>query len=202
MRKPSSRDRTPASAQQGMVLVISLIFLVALTLIGVAAMSGTTLQHRMAYGLSQSNAAFQSAETAVAAGEAWLEARTAQPIPDCTGGCASSAAILAAPLAALDPDERTAQLLEHEWWNEQGRFFGAHYAEGSSPEVVPGQSIASVAEQPRYVLEELGKDPAGSLVLGGPKVLNIWYYRVTGRGTGAAANSAMALTESVYAKGF
>lgn len=190
------------AAQHGMVLVICLVFLVALTLIGLAAMSGTSLQHKMAYGLSQSHTAFQSAELAVSAGETWLEARLAQPIPDCAGDCSGSAAILAAPLPEADPAESLQNLLNAAWWDEQGRFFGARYAEGADPETIPGQHLDGVSEQPRYVLEELGKDPSGSVVLGGPKVLTIWYYRVTGRGTGAAAGREPALVESVYAKGF
>ncbi|MGQ0620028.1 MAG: pilus assembly PilX family protein [Panacagrimonas sp.] len=199
MRCPHSSHRV---AQQGMVLVICLVFLVALTLIGLAAMGSTTLQHKMAYGLSQSHAAFQSAELAVSAGETWLEARLSQPIPDCAGGCAGSAAILAAPLPEVDPDESLQNRLDSAWWDEQGRFFGARYAEGSTVEMIPGQYLDGASEQPRYVLEELGKDPSGSVVLGGPKVLTIWYYRVTGRGTGASASRAPTLVESVYAKGF
>ncbi len=69
--------------QTGAALIIALVFLVALTLLGIAAMSGNSLQEKMAYSAGETNISFQSAETAVSAGEAWLEARIAQPIPDC-----------------------------------------------------------------------------------------------------------------------
>lgn len=202
VRRAAFYESPRVLAQRGLVLVICLVFLVVLTLIGLAAMSGTGLQHKMAYSLSQTNTAFQAAETAVAAGETWLEARVAQPVPDCGGNCSSSAAILAAALVEVDPDERWDVLHDVAWWDQQGRFFGARYVEGSTPQTIPGQSVSGVFEQPRYVLEELGKDESGSLVLGGPKVLTIWYYRVTGRGTGVSASGTPSLVESVYAKGF
>lgn len=62
--------------QKGAVLLISLIFLILLTLIGVTAMQTTTLQERMAGNVRDLNLAFQASEAALRAGEAWLPANT------------------------------------------------------------------------------------------------------------------------------
>lgn len=62
--------------QQGMVLVIGLIFLLLMTIIGVTSIQTTTLDERMAENLRNRNVAFQGAEAALRAGEAWLLAST------------------------------------------------------------------------------------------------------------------------------
>ncbi len=46
-----------------MVLIISLVMLVILTLLGISAMSTTTLEERMAANLQEQNRSFQAAET-------------------------------------------------------------------------------------------------------------------------------------------
>ncbi|MDH4611126.1 PilX N-terminal domain-containing pilus assembly protein [Pseudomonas sp. BN102] len=58
--------------QKGAVLLVCLIALLALTVLGVTAMSGSTLQERMAGGARDYNVAFQAAESALRVGEAYV----------------------------------------------------------------------------------------------------------------------------------
>ena len=58
--------------QRGVVLIISLIFLLVLTLMGVAAMQGTTMQERMAGNSQDRNVAFQAAEAALRDAEGYI----------------------------------------------------------------------------------------------------------------------------------
>lgn len=58
--------------QRGAALVVGLIFLLVMTLIGVAAMRSTGLQERMAGNLRDRSLAFQAGEAALRAGEQWL----------------------------------------------------------------------------------------------------------------------------------
>ena len=53
-----------ANKQSGAVLVVSLIFLLVLTVIGVAAMQNTSLEEKMAGNVKDRNLAFQNAESA------------------------------------------------------------------------------------------------------------------------------------------
>lgn len=53
------------SAQHGASLIVGLIFLVAVTLLGVIAMKNTVLQERMAGGMRDRSLAFQAAEAAL-----------------------------------------------------------------------------------------------------------------------------------------
>ncbi|MDG4559697.1 MAG: PilX N-terminal domain-containing pilus assembly protein [Candidatus Competibacter sp.] len=65
--KNSDRARALLAARQqrGAALVVGLILLVVITLVGVAAMRGTTLQEKMAGNLRDSNLSFQAAEAAL-----------------------------------------------------------------------------------------------------------------------------------------
>lgn len=58
--------------QSGAALIISLIFLLLMTLIGVTSMQTTTLQERMAGNARDRNLALQSAEAGLRQAETWL----------------------------------------------------------------------------------------------------------------------------------
>lgn len=62
----------------GATLIISLIFLLLMTLIGVTSMQTTTLQERMTGNTRDRNLAFQAAEAGLRAGETWLDTQANQ----------------------------------------------------------------------------------------------------------------------------
>lgn len=72
MYPATSAPHQPGRSQRGSALVISLVFLVVMTLIAVGAMRDTTLQERMAGNLRDRSLAFQAAEAALREGENWL----------------------------------------------------------------------------------------------------------------------------------
>lgn len=83
--------------QRGSALVISMIILLIVTVLGVAAMRATIIQERMASNMQDRNLAFQAAESALREGEAWLldpantpGAQTLQAIVATEGGAALS----------------------------------------------------------------------------------------------------------------
>lgn len=55
--------------QRGMALLVSLVFLLLLTLIGLSSMQSATLQEKMATSVSLRNQSFQNAEAALRMGE-------------------------------------------------------------------------------------------------------------------------------------
>ncbi len=59
--------------QSGVVLIVSLIFLVILTLVGVTAMNVTSLEERMSANFKDQQLAFQAAEAALKEAEDWLD---------------------------------------------------------------------------------------------------------------------------------
>lgn len=60
-------------AQRGMVLLVSLVFLLLLTLIGLSSMQSANLQEKMASSVSLRNQSFQAAEAALRVGESAVQ---------------------------------------------------------------------------------------------------------------------------------
>jgi Tfp pilus assembly protein PilX len=57
------------STQDGMALIVSLVFLLLMTLIGISSMQNATLQEKMAGSVKFRNESFQAAEAALRIGE-------------------------------------------------------------------------------------------------------------------------------------
>lgn len=67
-----SKFRKASTGQNGAALIISLIFLLLMTLIGVTSMQTTTLEERMAGNTRDRTLALQAAEAGLRQGETWL----------------------------------------------------------------------------------------------------------------------------------
>lgn len=62
-----------SQSQRGMVLLVSLVFLLLLTLIGLSSMQSANLQEKMAGSVSLRNQSFQAAEAALRVGESAVQ---------------------------------------------------------------------------------------------------------------------------------
>ncbi|WP_279486130.1 pilus assembly PilX family protein [Aeromonas veronii] len=71
--------------QQGMALVISLIFLVMVSLLGMASMRGAQLQEKMAGNQKEALQALQAAEAGLRAAERYIEAGNSGPYDNSAG---------------------------------------------------------------------------------------------------------------------
>ncbi|KJZ38420.1 PilX N-terminal domain-containing pilus assembly protein [Pseudomonas fluorescens] len=71
-------------AQRGMALLVSLVFLLLLTLIGLSSMQNATLQEKMAASVTLRNQSFQGAESALRVGESAVQLETFS-LPVCSG---------------------------------------------------------------------------------------------------------------------
>ena len=74
----------PPQAQRGMALLVSLVFLLLLTLIGLSSMQNATLQEKMAASVTLRNQSFQGAESALRVGESAVQLET-YSLPVCSG---------------------------------------------------------------------------------------------------------------------
>lgn len=77
---------TPATAQRGATLIVSLVILAVITIIGLASMRSSNLELRMAASARDRAVAFQAAESALAQVEAMLAQQTF-PVTSFTPGC-------------------------------------------------------------------------------------------------------------------
>ena len=190
--------------QQGAVLVVALMFLIILTLLGLAAMTSTTLEEKMAGNSRDYNIALQSAEAALRDAEADLRGtgvaagRTLSvssfPV-DLIGtatpsGCASGGGSAAGLCVIVNETTQLYNTGTVDWTTSSTS--SARYGQftGSS-------SITSVANQPRYVMELMqftdGKNK--DRVSGTSGSVDYFYIRITARGWGANTQTQVTLQE-------
>lgn len=127
---------SPGQPQRGATLVVALIFLIVLSLLGVAAVQNNTLQERMAGNTRDRDLAFESAEAAI--GDARDKIATLRPGP--WDGSATG-------LSTYDPAR------------DNNLAYWANAANWTSHKT-PSATIANVSAQPQYRIEK--KPPVGS----------------------------------------
>jgi type IV pilus assembly protein PilX len=170
-------DRAPRKAQQGAVLVIALIMLLAMTLIGVTGLSSTTMQERMAGNLREINIAFQAAEAALREGENYLTAAT---LPDFNGSNG-----LYQPAAA-----GTAQVwtVANNWTGTASRVYAGDL----------DTDDVTLAAAPRYIIEELAPVPApGGTLSSDAPAPETGMYRITARAFGRS-DTTIVMLQTTY----
>lgn len=79
-----SIPRMTAKSERGMALLVSLVFLLVLTLIGISSMQNATLQEKMAGSVTLRNQSFQLAESILRVGESAVQ-QVAYSLPMCSG---------------------------------------------------------------------------------------------------------------------
>ncbi len=143
--KPFTKDR---NAQRGAVLAISLMILLVMTMIGVASMGTTTLQEKMANNNNQRQIAFQAAEAALRAGEAFLAANILSVSDLVTNFNATSpvAGLYSqrAPVVGMATYPSTVNIFDDASWLIAGN-------------AVVLTTLTTVSQQPRYIVEYMGR---------------------------------------------
>lgn len=164
--------------QDGAALIVSLLFLVMLTLIGVSAMTTTTLEEKMAGNARDYNVALQAGEAALK--DAWVDINSARISgmagfdTACSDGlCERSTATSVPVWSGMD-------------WSSGGP--ATVYGSKTGAMGLPGANAA-----PRYILEVL-EDPRSTLVMGGRKT---FLYRATARAFGTSETS-QATVQATY----
>lgn len=173
-----------ATQQRGAVLLVSLMILLIMTVIGIAAMSTTTMEEKMAANNQQRQQALQAAETALRDGEAWLTnniTRTAH-LADFDGsdglyGTAPTAIGITTTPPGFDIYDKAA-------WINNG---------------VASQNLLDNQEQPRYIIEYLGKTGEDSLDPNDPPEPARYSFRITAIGW-SVDGTARYLATSHYAR--
>ncbi len=174
--------------QQGMILIIALIFLLVMTVIGVTAMQTTSLDERMASNLRDRNLAFQAAEAALRDAERDVSnqvagyARGISGFTNFTANCGAST-------TGSDADDglcKDTTAYTTPIWTTTSMT--------AAPSVQYGRfthaaSISGVSAQPRYIIEGIEQTVTGCS--------DNRYYRITVRAQGASANTVVWL-QSTY----
>lgn len=170
----------PPSRQSGMILVFSLVFLLVMTLIGVAGMQNSSLEEKMAGNVRDRQLAFQAAESTLRAAESFLKTSSATALFNCSAG------LYRAADANCDNSTETTTVWDAINWSDAAKTIT--YA---------GATLSGVASQPTYIIEQLPDQPdsGGSLQAG--TAVSYSYYRITVKASGGSS-AASALVQSTY----
>lgn len=166
--------------QNGMVLIVGLMFLLILTLIGVSAMNSTALSEKLTQNLRDSTAAFEAAEASMSDGEAWIQAQAT--IPSAVTTCSSSPCNVWAANTLSNIYQQSSS-----WWTSNAKTFSG--------------SLYGVIAQPQYIIEFYSFVPYELSPESLSKGQGYYYYRVNARGTGATTNAQVNL-QSIYVMQF
>ncbi|HEX2138612.1 MAG TPA: PilX N-terminal domain-containing pilus assembly protein [Woeseiaceae bacterium] len=159
MRYPTANRKH----QSGAALIVSLIFLLLMTLISTSSMRTATMQERMAGNMRDWNIGFQRAETSLRDAEEWLLDTNVLPEFNDAGG-----------YYQLNSDARPS-------WES------APPSAGNGSIDYPGDGTP----ERRYYVERLSSvRPAGVSTETGTAVEEIYYFRITAVGYGLAVDDA------------
>jgi len=156
-------------SESGSALIISLVFLLMLTMIGIASIQDSTLQERMSGNERDRNLAFQAAEAALRVGEDHL--RQAGVIFSASG----SNGLMSPDYTGVRPVEDNYQ------WGARSQSVSDNYT--------------GVQSSPRYTLEWLTTQTFTPSDEGEVPVVNS--YRVTARAVGGSDGAVVVLQSTV-----
>jgi type IV pilus assembly protein PilX len=179
---PAGKMGHPSANQQGVALIMALVFLLMLTLLALTAMNTAALEEKMAQNTGDKTVAFQAAESALIAGELWIAGQLNKPVFD--------------PANTSD-GLHLRSLTGTPMWDESTGVW-------SGTDTFAYTGLTGVSAQPRYLIEDLGEitDNKGSLVLPiNYKSSGKNLFRITARGRGAT-DTAVAVVQSVYERRF
>lgn len=190
--------------QRGAVLLVSLVMLLLLTFIGVAAMNTANTQEKMVGNLQDQQVAFDMAELALKAGEDWMMS------------------LLTLPEASTDPSPGDGNVwgkdniklklssTDVNWW-EKATDANFWTAEGNKVTLNTALKRAGtsddswyVYQEPQYVIEQLqsisGTGGTGNAGIGiSDGSVSSTVYRIVARGMGGRQDTVV-LLEGIYAK--
>jgi type IV pilus assembly protein PilX len=172
----------PLRRQRGAILVTSLLLLLILTVLGVTMMKMTNMQERMAGNTRDLNLALQGAEAALRDGETRIDALPDWPTLTAVSGC-----------VWCEPDTLPINIDNPSAfdWKALAQEFGKAGAREFS-----GAEVGNLAEDPRFTVEESGRDRDSLLV--DPEGERV-FYTVTSRSTGATGRANTVL-QSTFAR--
>ncbi|MDN5850752.1 MAG: PilX N-terminal domain-containing pilus assembly protein [Nitrococcus sp.] len=172
-------------AQNGSVLVVSLLFLLVMTLIGITAMQGVSLEEKMAGNARGGTLALQAAEAALREGEEWvMDDIDLYDPPPAVSSCSSNPC----DLWEVNKPESYPQNKDMSWWDGNAREYGT----GT-------QEYAALAADPHFLVEYLSYDPSGDIVDANDRAHRIGphFYRATAAGFGPQGSTQRVLQSTV-----
>ena len=198
--------------QRGAVMIVTLLFLVILTMLGITALSSTTMEERMAGNTRDSQTALQAAEAALRDARRdfsniQVQAGFGRPLPIAaadfgndsgTPGTCNTGAYRALCLPATNPDGSSytklpgAILPATPNYNFNDPNLVVEFGDMTGAVKVGGpDDPARLARQPRYIVEVFCLQENGESI----GVVPCRHYRITSRGYGRNPNTQVTVQE-------
>lgn len=173
---------TSITRQRGIVLVISLLFLVVLTLLGIATMRTNVIEERLAGNSRDWGLAFQAAEAALRDGEADIQSGTRFVGETGFAMHCSSTGLCNVETDGTHIWQDMVILANTGWMKGADATPSVKYGTytGANPATISG-----VSKQPRYLIEVI-TEKGSSLKSKTPNKPSTYVYRITARGFGAS----------------
>ena len=184
IRRSAYSQGTPGTCS-GMALLLCLIFLMALTLLGLSAASDTFLQNKLAANQQEDERARQSALLTLTWAENWLLSLDGDAPESCTEPCDSLHLHTTGDLPQKPESESIS------WWQDHGHVAGINPLTGERITTISADSINS----PVWIIETLRNIPPTET--GNPD-LQVW-YRLLARGSGRT-ETAVSVVESTVVR--
>ena len=172
-------------SQAGMVLLLCLLFLTALTLLGLSASSDSILQSKLAANLQDTERANQSSRAALSWAEDWLLGLEGPSPEPCSLSCEG---LMLHTRGDLLPNPEFEPL---SWWQARGNEAGIDPLSGNRLVTL----AAGSAEPPTWIIEEAHEIPASA---DGTTAMQTW-YRILARGTGQS-DTSISVVESTISR--
>lgn len=169
--------------QSGMVLLLCLIFLLALTLLGLTASLDTILQNKLASNLQDTERAKQSALLTLSWAEHWLLEHDGPTPETCSAPCDGLYVHAAGDLPTNPESEH------YSWWLEHGYEAGINPLNGDRIATLSSDSI----NRPVWIIEAVQSIPPAE---NGTPDTQVW-YRLLARGSGRTETAVSVIESTV-----
>ena len=172
-----------SNRQRGAALITSLIILLVLTVLGVSAMSTSSLEEMMAGNLRDQNLSFQAAEAALRDGERDIASWGGMP-PTATSSGTNKGLYTLDSFGSFETLAYNTSV-----WNN-GTTYGANTGAAIS-------NLGDVQALPMYIIEEEDFVAKDASFKAQTQREGAYYYRVTARGEGASSNAVTILQTTI-----
>lgn len=176
--------------QTGAVIFLALVLLLGISVVSIASMRDSVHQQQISSALMDDSMAFESAEQALNAGEAWLRERMLDN---------SIQQVFAGQVVdGMTVFERTG--LDSQWWQDKDHDNWLSGKNVAQQAVTNSAASDGMPREASYIIEVIGRDIGSSVQIGtpaGPVTMN---YRITARGFGVDEGHYVVLQSTVGMK--
>jgi len=188
--RPGRLNCSLGSRQRGTALIFALVMLLLLTILGITAVTTSSLQEKMAGNMRDQYMAQQAGDSILFDGQALIFNQQTKPLPSCPpdpvaliwdSGCLPAAV---AAFESLPAGPNWWLTATGSWWTSVGSLSGVNNTHTS--------------QEPRFVVERIQKVPVDAEI-GHKKTVEKFYFRTTGWAVGVSDYSH-GLFQNVFSK--